>query len=219
MKHNAAISKWFLVLLVNTVLSGCTFATIRPLDPSTGKAIIGNEAEQFNAANYVAGIWDIQVLPVFQQNAVDINTVLPALRQDRAAASEQYGHHEGQQPYSFAVSGSGTVISVNTESRAGLALVDTTADGQPDISLGVGPVLRGTAVRDSMPFITFNQFTNQMQYASVSNELNALVYQRVIAPLGDVHALEGKQITFAGSFTLAELDQIVIIPAILTVAG
>jgi predicted lipoprotein len=49
--------------------------------------------------------------------------------------------------------------------------------------------------------------------------MNALVSTRVIAPLGDVKALEGKNITFAGSFTLAELDQIVVTPAVLTVGG
>jgi predicted lipoprotein len=208
-----------LIFLLGLILSGCTLATIRPLDPLTGKPIIGNEAEQFNAANYVLSIWDTQVLPVFQKNANDINTVLNALRENKNAASEKYGHHDGQQPYSFVVSGSGVVTSVNTESRAGLALVDTTGDGSPDLSLAIGPVIRGTAIRDSMVFISFNQFTNQMQYASVSNEINALVNTQVITPLGDVRTLEGKNITFAGSFTLAELDQIVLTPAILTVSN
>jgi predicted lipoprotein len=219
MKVSKVFNYLCLIILLSLSLSGCTLATIRPLDTVTGKPIIGNEDEQFNAATYVQDMWDTQVLPVFQNNTTDVNTVLSALRENKNAASEKYGHHDGQQPYSFVVSGTGVVKSVNTESRAGLALIDTTGDGTPDLSLAIGPVIRGTAIRDSMPFISFNQFTNQIQYASVSNEMNALVSTRVIAPLGDVKALEGKNITFAGSFTLAELDQIVVTPAVLTVGG
>jgi predicted lipoprotein len=198
--------------------SSCTLATFRPLDPNTGKAIIGNEAEQFNAANYVAEIWSSQVIPALQAGP-DINIVLAALAQNLSSASETYGRRVGQQPYTFVVTGSGTVVSVNTESRAGRALVDTNGDGSADISLAIGPVIRGTAVRDGMSFISFNQFTNQMQYASVSNEINLLINEQVIGPLGDVATLSGKQVSFAGAFTLSALDAIVVTPGILTVAG
>lgn len=209
-----------IALLVATVAAvmGCTIATTRPLDPITGKAIIGNEAEQFNAANYVTSIWETQVIPALQA-ATDINTVLTALHENMGAASEQYGRKVGQQPYSFVVSGSGTVTSVTTESRAGLAQVDTNGDGAADVSLAIGPVIRGTAMRDGMPFISFNQFTNQMEFASVSNEMNALMSQQVITPLGDVQTLVGNQVTFAGAFTLSTLDAIVVTPGILSVSG
>ncbi|MBK8024982.1 MAG: DUF2291 domain-containing protein [Chloroflexi bacterium] len=196
--------------------SACTIATIRPLDPETGKAIIGNEDQQFNPANYVVSIWEAQVIPVLQQ-APDITVILNALRENQASASETYGRKVGQQPYSFVVTGSGTILSINTESRAGLALVDADSDGETDFSLAVGPVIRGTAMRDGMPFISFNQFTNQMEYASVSNEMNALINQQVITPLGDVQTLAGKSVTFAGAFTLATIDDIIIVPGILTV--
>ena len=59
--------------------TGCTIMTTRPLDPTTGKAIIGNEAEQFNAANYVTSIWESQVISVLDA-APDLNTVLTALK-------------------------------------------------------------------------------------------------------------------------------------------
>lgn len=198
--------------------SGCTLATIRPLDPTTGKAIIGNESEQFNAATFVADVWDSQVMPVLQA-APDINIVLAALTENTATASETYGRRVGQQPYTFVVTGSGTIVSVNTESRAGLALVDTNGDGSADVSLAIGPVIRGTAIRDGMPFISFNQFTNQMEYASVSNEMNILINQQVIEPLGDLASLQGESVSFAGAFTLSTIDAIVITPAIMTVSA
>lgn len=219
MNKTRFLPRWFLILIIGTAISSCTIATIRPLDPVTGKAIIGNEDQQFNAANYVAQVWDAQVLPALQENANDINTVLDALRENRTTASQTYGRSDGRQPYSFLVSGSGTVTSVNTESRAGLALVDTTGDGQPDISLAIGPVIRGTALRDGLPFISFNQFTNQMEFAGVSNEMHNLINASVLAPLGDAESLAGKQVTFSGAFTLSDLNAVVVTPATLTVNG
>ena len=211
------------VLLVSVAVSGCTIATTRPLDPTTGKPIIGDEGQQFNATNLVAGMWNSQVIPTLQQSATPINTVLDALRRNQNTASEQYGHRPGaEQPYSFMVTGTGTVIEVNTNSRAGLATVDTTDDGQADLTLAIGPVIRGTALRDSLPFISFNQFTNQMDYAAVSNQMSATVNSTVLAPLGDVHDLQGKTVTFYGAFTLGSdlyASSIVVTPAILTVTG
>ncbi len=219
MKKTCFLPRWLLVLILGTAISGCTIATIRPLDPDTGKAIIGNEDQQFNAATYVSQIWNAQVVPALQESANDVNTVLDALRENRNSGSQTYGRSDGRQPYSFLVTGSGTVTSVNTESRAGLALVDTTGDGEPDISLAIGPVIRGTALRDGLPFISFNQFTNQMEFAGVSNEMHNLINSSVLAPLGDAESLAGKQVTFSGAFTLSALNAVIITPAILTVSG
>lgn len=209
----------FILVLTAAFLSGCTLATIRPLDPTTGRPIIGNEDQQFNAANYVASIWDSQVIPTLQSEAHDLLTVIEALHANPSAASDEYGRHEGSQPYSFMVTGTGTIVSVNLESRAGLALIDLNDDGEADASLAVGPVIRGTAVRDSMPFILFNQFTNQMEYASVSNEMHALISRTVLTPIGDLTSLQGKNVTFFGAFTLGDVNTIVVTPAILTING
>ncbi len=216
-------SHGLIVLLIGLLASGCTLATTRPLDPTTGKAIIGNESQQFNASNLAGAMWDSQMIPTLQKSATAIDTVLAALRQNAATASEKYGHRPGkEQPYSFMVTGSGKVLTVNTESRAGLAQVDLNADGKADATLALGPVIRGTALRDAAPFIDFNQFTNQMEYAAVSNELNALVNSKVLTPLGDLHSLEGKTVTFFGAFTIGttlDADKVIVTPAILTVAS
>ncbi|MBI1259511.1 MAG: DUF2291 family protein [Chloroflexi bacterium] len=218
-------SKWVLVMVVfgAWLMSSCTIATIRPLDPTTGKAVIGDESQQFNAANLAGELWDSQVIPALEQSATPSDELLNALRENATAASEKYGHRPGtNQPYSFMITGTGTVIEVNTTSRAGVATVDTTNDGQADLTLAIGPVIRGTALRDAMPFIDFNQFTNQMDYAAVSNQLNALVNQNVLTPLGDIHTLQGKTIQFSGTFTAGtkfDASSVVVTPVILTVTG
>lgn len=209
----------FLAVLSLILLSGCTIATIRPLDPTTGKPIIGDEDQQFNAANYVASIWDTQVIPLLQSDANDLGTVIDALQKDQSAASANYGRREGSQPFSFMVKGTGKILEVNLESRAGLALIDLNEDGKADASIAVGPVIRGTAVRDSLPFIQFNQFTNQMEYASVSNEMHLLINRTVLTPIGDMTTLEGKNVTFFGAFTLGDVNTIIVTPAMLSVNG
>ncbi len=209
------------LLLFGLFVTGCTFATVRPLDPTTGKAIIGDEDQKFNAVNLAAQMWETQVFPALEQGATPIDPLLTALRADAKAASEKYGRRPGaEQPYSFMVTGQGKVLTVNTDSRAGIATVDTTSDGQADLTLAIGPVIRGTALRDALPFINFNQFTNQMDYAAVSNQLNALINEKVLTPLGDVHGLEGKTVSFSGAFTLGTdltASNVMVSPALLKV--
>ena len=190
----------FAIVFVITFLVACT---IRPLDPTTGKPIIEESAADFNAGDYAQEIWASELIPVLSEQSNDIVTVLDALHENQAQASETYGRHEGRQPYSFMVHGTGVVTEVNLESRAGLAYVDVTEDGTADFALAIGPVIRGTALRDAMPFIAFNQFTNQMDYAGVSNELHLLVNSEVLALLGDMTSLDAKSISFYGAFTLA----------------
>lgn len=209
------------LLLFSLVVTGCTIATTRPLDPTTGKAIIGDEDQKFNAVNLAAQMWETQVFPALEQGATPIDPLLAALRADTKAASEKYGRRPGaEQPYSFMVTGQGKILTINTESRAGSASVDTTNDGQTDMMLAIGPVIRGTALRDALPFINFNQFTNQMDYAAVSNQLNILINEKVLSPLGDVHGLEGKSVSFSGAFTIGTdltASNVVVSPAMLKV--
>ena len=56
----------------------------------------------------------------------------------------------------------------------------------------VGPVLRGTALRDALGFIRFTDFANQFDFAGVANALNDRVLATVLGPL-DVEALAGQR--------------------------
>jgi predicted lipoprotein len=84
-------------------------------------------------------------------------------------------------------------------SRAGLALVDVPPfDQKPDISIQIGPVLRGTSLRDATGLVHFTDFLNQLQFADVGNELNDRVLKTVLAPL-DIPKLKGRTVSFAGT--------------------
>ena len=206
----------FVVLILGILfLSGCTIATVRPIDPITGKAII--EQQVFSAADYVEQRWESQVLPYAQAEAVPFDVLLEGLRTDRESTELKYGVREGTNAYNFLVTGTGTVLEVDTSSLMGLLHVEMEGiNDAPRVSLQIGPVIRGTALRDAVPFIDFDQFTNQIEFANVSNQLHMRVREDVLSGFGKEEAV-GKKITFYGAFTLDSLDVFTITPVNLRV--
>ena len=187
--------------------SGCV---IRPLDPETGKAIIEETQQSFNATSFVKENWDARIMPAVQDNAVELITLLEELGQDPEAASMKYGYREGSRPYNFKVKGTGRVMGVDTTSRAG-TLTLKLAEDAPDVVLQFGPVIRGTALRDALSFITFDQFVNQLEYARVSNAMNAHLVESVLSGINH-DGLLNQEISFSGVFSLRDIDSIMITP-------
>jgi len=139
--------------------------------PWTVRPIGESEESQqgpFDAAAYVNSIWQSKVLPAV------------------AAAPVWSGARCGP----CLVKGQGRVVAVDTSSRAGLAFLEN------GITLQIGPVIRGTALRDALPFIQFSQFTNQLEFARVGNALNERI-SKMLATV-DVPHLQGADIAFAG---------------------
>jgi predicted lipoprotein len=184
-------------------LSGCE---IRPLDPSTGRAIIEEQSEQFDAATYVEENWSGSILPALRNGAVDIGTILENLRgleEERLAELASAVR---------IVEGRGRVMSLDDASRARLLRVDAPPyDGNEDYALQIGPVIRGTALRDAVPSISFNQFVNQLEYANVARSLNERLVDSVLNDL-DPEALVGSEITFVGVLPLRNPDVLMITP-------
>jgi predicted lipoprotein len=89
------------------------------------------------------------------------------------------------------------------------------------VGVQIGPVLRGTAVRDALSFVRFTDFANQTEFAAVSNALNDRVLRDVVGPL-DLDALTGRTVTVIGaaSFAIAGSDrQVELVPVTLRVEG
>src|ERR1700752_2621276 len=97
------------------------------------------------------------------------------------------------------VKGSGKVLEVHTESQAGTLVLEVPGLNEK-IALQIGPVVRGTALRDATGAAPFDQFTNQLDYADVSKELNSRAVKTAFASV-DPASLSGKTITFFGAFT------------------
>lgn len=207
------MKKTFLGLMLLSVFSliGCTLATVRTLEEDE----IAKEG--FSAENYVNGMWESDFLPTLQNDAIDLTQLLSEIDADENAAIEQYGNRTSNGPYSFMVQGEAKIIAVDRESRVGLAHLDLEPyDDEADIYLAIGPVLRGNALRDAVGFIAFNDFTNQVEFAEVSNALKDRADAEVITPFSvDDHV--GDVVRFLGAFTFDDREEIVVIPVELEV--
>jgi predicted lipoprotein len=169
---------------------------------------------------YVAGAWSAKIVPTVHEKAAEVTTVAAAIAEDPEAAGKQYGHQAGTgSPYAFMVKGAGTVREVDKSAPTGPMTVEVPrAGGKPlTVTIATGPVIAGTAVRDAVGFIAFGDFTNQIAYAEVANEINSRVKTDVIAKL-DLASLTGKKVAFYGAFSALAPGQIFLVPTELAVA-
>lgn len=192
-----------LVLLLATALSGCKIVANGEL-----KAARANATGEFDAAAYVDKIWSSKVLPDFKKRAIDLDTLLQAAAKDPDNAGKTYGQRAGEgNPWTYEIKGAGKVVAVDLASRHGLVTVETqTASGPRKVDLQVGPVVFGTVLRDSLPFIQFGDFVNQIQYAQVSRGLNDRAVRNVRDSLDMEHAL-GKTVAFLAAAVLSGSDE------------
>ena len=158
-----------------------------------------SEAPESKGAQFAEKVWDSKVLPIIQEKAQDIVTIVSEIRADPAAAGEKYGRRESTNPYSYMVKGSGKVLEVHTESQAGTLVLELPGLNEK-IALQIGPVVRGTALRDATGAAPFDQFTNQLDYADVSKEMNRRAVKAAFANVAP-SSLADKTITFFGAFT------------------
>jgi len=172
-------------------------------------------AAAFDPKTYVDGIWAAKIVPTVHDNAVDVSTVAAAIAADPDAAGEQYGKRSGTgSPYAFMVKGTGTVTKVDTEAATGPVTVEVPATGKAKavkLAIATGPVIAGTALRDAVGFISFGDFTNQIAYADVANQINNRVKTDVTGKL-DVKELTGKKVTFYGAFSALTPGSIFLVP-------
>lgn len=172
----------------------------------------------FDAGSYVQELWESQALPHFASSARPVQEVLPAIASDLATAGGQFGYRSGEgSPWSFIVAGQGKVSAKNTESRAGT--LEVAVDGLTEpVVLQIGPVIRGNAVRDALPFVSFKDFTNQIEFANAGKALTAKALEGFA---GGVEALKvGDTVKFTGAISISsKSDAAVVTPVELVVAN
>ncbi|HUC92857.1 MAG TPA: DUF2291 domain-containing protein [Paenibacillus sp.] len=196
-----------LILCFTLVFTACTVVKIGE-EPGNGASGEG----AFDPASFVDEEW-IKVTPYMKERAVDLAEVLPIIKADPDKAGDTYGIRSGASgsPWNYIVQAEGKVLEVNTESRAGTFEVDLAPyDGQTDFVVQIGPVFKGTSIRDSLDFIKFDDFRNQIQYAQLANAFNKKVNDEVTGSLNP-ESLRGKVLMVVGAAT-AEGSSIVMTP-------
>lgn len=151
------------------------------LRPWTVRPLEGGKPVAFDAATFASSAWP-RIVREADGRATDVSEI-PA---------------DGTVPAARVVKGSGVVSAVDRQSRAGVMLVRLSGDRQTIVAIQIGPVIRGTALRDASGFIHFSDFTNQSDYAAAANALNDAALRTVVAPLA-VDTLPGRTVVFAGA--------------------
>ena len=215
-------------LIAQIVLIICIFSfsscTVVPDEEKSGdneeKLDIYFVSDDFKPDEYAQKVWKDKVIPLFIEKSQPIDVIIPTWRKDQQAAGEQFGYREKAEgsPWNFRVKGSGNIVAVNTKSRASTIDVDLfPVDGTTDLILQIGPVIKDSAIRDSLDFISFTDFTNQLEFARLSNAFNKVVNRDVTSKL-DRENLMGKKVSFLGAFTqLQDSDLIRVTPVVLEI--
>ncbi|GIM90999.1 DUF2291 family protein [Paractinoplanes toevensis] len=201
------------LLLTAVLVTACSKVPGVYVYEKDGQAAAGSTAT--DPKTYVADNWAAKIVPTVHDKAVDVTTVAAAIAKDPEAAGQQYGHRSGTgSPFAYMVKGSGVVTEVDKSSPTGPMTVQA---GGLKLTIATGPVIAGTAVRDAVGFISFGDFTNQIDYADVANQINSRVKTDVIAKV-DLAAVKGKKIDFYGAFSSLAPGTIFLVPTELTVA-
>jgi predicted lipoprotein len=166
--------------LVNQVLwIVVPFAVIAMLRPWTIRPLESAAKGAFDASAFAATAWP-RLVREATQTATDVSEVTTAPGKPRF------------------LRGTGTVAAVERQSRVGILRLQRTGSRPVTVAIQIGPVIRGTALRDASGFIEFSDFTNQFDYAGAANALNDYALRIVLGAL-PADTLQGRTITFIGA--------------------
>ncbi len=165
----------------------------------------------FDAKAYVENIWKTKIIPTVSNEAEEITFILDELFENKEVTEEKYGGRSGTGSYSFMIKGTGNVTSLNTASRVGTLSIELSKKYDSEIFITLGPVIKKDSIRDSVKFIQFNDFVNQLDFADVSRIIKTRVLNEIIGPL-NLKEIVGKKINFEGAITFDRKDKIYITP-------
>lgn len=193
-------------LLVGTLalglLPGCKI--VPNPDPTAEGAEAPMDDDQRMAA-LAATIFDDRLPAHVSDHAVEAATLREVLAQGLDAAGQAHGLRAGAEgsSWNFILRATGEVVEADRESRAASVVLDTDGDGAGDLTVQLGPVIRGTALRDALDFLVFTDFRDQIEFAKLARALNDQSHQRLFLPEGD---LTGQRLSVEGAMTLPSAD-------------
>ena len=206
-----------LVLMICLVMVFSLTGCVKVVQIGHEDEVTGNKA--FNAAESVEAIWKSQAVPELKEKAVELPKLLTEANGTLKSVAGKYGKYSmgDSGELGFVVKGTGQVTEVNTEKKAGYMVVQLDGYSGPMIvKLQIGSVFKGAALRDSLSFIKYEDYTNQVDWAKISQSIHDVVAKDVIAP-ANVTELKGKTIEFTCAFTVDKPDEILVTPAELIV--
>jgi predicted lipoprotein len=202
--------------LVAAALPGCKIIKT----PTAEEKAAAAAKTAFDPNAKVEAIWQSQAVPYYQKRAGELKDVVAAVAAGPDQAGEKYGNPKKQAsaPWTYAVKFTGKVVAADTQSRAATLDVDADGDGKADAKVQIGPALRGTALRDTLDFVNFNEFKNQIEWAQFGKAFNEKANTAFLSAVPR-DGITGKTVTVVGAFPLPSgSDLPLVTPSELTVA-
>jgi predicted lipoprotein len=187
-------------LMAALALPGCKIVKNAPEGEASSVIPQGEAGDDARIAALLDKTYEAELLPLIAQAlpVADLRTALAGGLDAAGVAHGNRGSGEGA-AWNFAVRGEGRVVEANLTSRARKAMVDLDGDGAADLTLQLGPVIKGTSLRDVAPFYRFGDFRDQIEFAKLARALNDRASAALVVPEGD---LVGKTIGFTGTVDL-----------------
>lgn len=182
------------------VIYGAGSATV--VKQGQESALTGEVA--FDPNTVVNKFWANEASGYFSEKAVDLQTLISESGGNFATVGSKYGRYSmgDKGELSFVIKGTGVVEEVKDKLRNGyLALKPDGVDGDYKVRIQIGPVYKGTAVRDSVSKISFGDYTNQIEWANISIAFHTLIQKDIVDPVKPSELL-GKKLEYTGCFSV-----------------
>jgi predicted lipoprotein len=196
---------------VAALVAGLLLASCRIIPTADVPALMGaggaSGAASFDPDKKVAAIWSSKVIPYFEKRAGPFPEVRELAAKSPDEAGAKFGHRAKSEetPWTLMVKIEGTIVGANTESRAATISVDASGQGKADAVVQIGPAMRGTAIRDALDFVSFNDFTNQIDFAQFGKAFNTHVNHATLEALPR-DALVGRKVSAIGAYPLVSTN-------------
>lgn len=203
------MKKKLLALVVAAVLAVLSTGCVKVVKIGEEGALTGKV--EFNASDSVSGLWE-EAKANIEGKAVELPAFLEEAGGDLKSLADKYGKYSmgTSGSISYAVKGSGVVTEVNQEKKAGFMTVKLEGyDGPEVIKIQIGSIYKGSSTRDTLDIIDYGNYTNQEEWAAVSQELHSKIDVEVVQA-ADPSSLSGKTIAFVGTFTADSNDELLI---------
>ncbi|MBI0549829.1 DUF2291 family protein [Pectobacterium parmentieri] len=171
------------------LLSACTVVDLdengKPIIPVDPTSTPGYSA--MTPENIATALWQPRLLPTAQQQALswdDVRKMQATL--EGAARKAVYARLQGP------------IGGIDRESREGKLVLNVKGD---TVTLQLGPIVKGNAIRDAAGFIRFDDFKNQVQFAQLARALNS----KAIASLPELDAsVQGKTVNVLAALVVTK---------------
>lgn len=179
------MTRFPLVVLCAAVAFGVSGRKIVKDAPEDDQAIAADASgDDARTAQRIADTFEPQLITHIRETAMTLDALGATLAGGIDAAGTAHGVRGAGAGalWNFAVTGAGKVVDAKLGTPSRTVERDVDGDSAADLTLQLGPVLKGSALRDPAPFYNFDGFRDQIEFAKLARSLHDAVRERIVPP-------------------------------------